>query len=74
MNEPPIKVEEVVVIEEIKESISMWRCPCCNSKQLFDVKCKYGTNVGKYMDRENFFDKYLYAEEVIRVPSNGSDK
>ena len=43
-------------------------------KTAFDVKCKYGTNVGKYMDRENFFDKYLYAEEVIRVPSNGSDK
>ena len=74
MNEPLPKVEEVVVIEEVKESISMWRCPCCLSKQLFDIKCKKGTDVGKYMDRNDFFEKFVYAEEVIRVVSNGSDK
>ena len=67
MNEPLPKVEEVVVIEEVKESISMWKCPCCNSKQLFENKCKRGTVVEKYMDWENFFEKFVYADEVIRV-------
>lgn len=52
----------------------MWRCPCCKSRQLFDVKCKRGTTIEKYMDKEDFFDKYVYAEEVVRVLSNGSDK